>query len=178
MNAITTQFVVNPLRFVGDNTVVNHNMLPPFGAQGSEWFTLDQVGRNYHLRACPATEGFTAYYLPYIQAGAGGEACIDVPAIGPDHRFVITGALNGCAVVACRMNDGTIRFFHQAGGVGYVRSDVIAEIIYERDYSPNAFCFAWHNERQWILVCQSQSVGNVAAFATFARNRGVITQPI
>ncbi|MGJ7535814.1 MULTISPECIES: hypothetical protein [unclassified Variovorax] len=150
--------------------VLNTAKMGSFDLQGTAQalqVTLRPVGNVLHQ-----DQPISAYWCPFIQ-GNVMPGFVDVPRHNPQHRFVFTAAMNGCALMVTNSPLGAhlIRVYHhQHPGQANINQmiqaqgqEVISYIGFD-DYGhanqhiplPNAFNFLYYRNGAWKYVLQPQ----------------------
>jgi len=113
----------------------------------------------------------SAYWCPFVQ-GNILPGFVDVPRSNPQHMFIFTAAMNGCALVTTESPLGSdkIRIYHhQHPGResidGFIKEQggkIISSVTFsdygveEQQPAPNAFNFLYHKDNEWLYVIQPQ----------------------
>lgn len=130
--------------------------------------TLAPTGNTTHTDPL-----ITAYWCPFIQ-GNVLPGFVDIPRHNPQHNFVFTAAMNGCALVTTTSPAGSnlLRIYHhQHPDSATINQLILAQgqsilsCIDASDYcrsdqkypAPNAFNFLFYKEGKWKYVVQPQT---------------------
>jgi len=142
------------------------------GHRQAQQVVLTPVGNVHH-----GDQPITAYWCPFVQ-GNVLPGFVDIPRHNPQHRFVFTAAMNGCAlmVTASPIGPNMIRVYHHQhpGNAGINQliqaqgQEVISFISFD-DYgdvnqqlpAPNAFNFLYYRNGGWKFVLQPQTFNMV-----------------
>ncbi|MEM9056491.1 MAG: hypothetical protein AAGD86_03385 [Pseudomonadota bacterium] len=108
------------------------------------------------------------YYFPYRTAGVGGLGSCAVPRNAPDGTLVLTGAMNGCALVVQALSDTVLMFTHDADGRHFNRSKadgkVLAEIKYADYAGPGEVAKAMFSHKSAEVMKKGKSMKSGAGF--------------
>lgn len=78
------------------------------------------------------------YYFPYRTAGVGGMGSCLVPRNAANGTLVLTGAMNGCALVVQALGTNVLVFTHDADGKHFKRDEAAGDVLAEVKYSDYA----------------------------------------
>lgn len=193
MHGHNALFIGNCLNYLNGVTVDNVNWFRIIGNSGtlaavnlakSGQFDLQGTGINpprAQFRVMPAAGligdvGIAGYWCPFVQ---GGElpGWVDLPLHNPAHDFMLTAAMQGCALVVTGSPvAGHIRVYHHqhpdmasvSAAIHAVGQPVISILGYA-DYglvglhgnAPNAFNFLYYRNAHWNYVTQAHTLVNV-----------------
>jgi hypothetical protein len=193
MNLRNINFINNPIGFLNNNTI-NHRWFDEHAqAQGQAPLAEREAVRvmdlakfaSFDLKptATPAQVKFgvvsnqpvmdaplQGYWCPY-RNGNGLPGFVDVPRRNPDHKFVFTAAMNGCAfiITSSPLGGGYFRVYHHQhpGSAGInalimaATPNVITVFPFEEYGNPHAaglpvaFNFLYYRNGGWVIVSQS-----------------------
>lgn len=192
MNGHNQIFISNPVWYVGQkaingiawfmqnqaghasqqqNLVLNVAKQGVFDLQGdgqARQVILTPVGNTQH-----GDQPIAAYWCPFVQ-GNVLPGFVDIPRYNPEHKFVFTAAMNGCALVVTASPVGShmIRVYHHQHPDSAHINQLIQEQgpavtsligfddyghVEQQDPAPNAFNFLYYRSGGWKFVLQPQT---------------------
>ncbi|WP_431689015.1 hypothetical protein [Hahella sp. NBU794] len=206
MDNRNTQFISDPIAFLNNNTInhrwfdehIQRRNNNPQGVSMAERAAVDLLpytkmgsfdlqpaatpvgGRRQSRFAVihdhPANDSaLTGYWCPYVN-GAGLPGFVDVPRHNPQHRFVFTAAMNGCAffITESPLGGAYFRVYHHQHpgnvGVNNLISAVTPNVISVFDFSqygndnlpglnlPVAFNFLYYRNSGWVVVSHATAM--------------------
>ena len=123
------------------------------------------AGDIFTLNTRPGTGD---YYFPYRTAGVGGMGSCLVPRNAPEGTLVLTGAMNGCALVVQAIGTNVLMFTHDADGKHFKRENADGEVLCEVKYSdyagPNEFGKHMFMNKSAALTMKGKQLKSGAGF--------------
>ena len=176
-----TQRAINNVSWFMKDQANNINQQRNRILNGSKTGAFDLLGEGQAKQVALAPTGnpphsdplITAYWCPFVQ-GNVLPGFVDIPMHNPEHQFVFTAAMNGCALVTTTspLGSNMLRVYHHQhpdsphiNNLIKAQGQTIISSINANDYchrdqkipAPNAFNFLLYKEGRWKYAVQPQT---------------------